>query len=149
MKRDDLIDLLKPEEGVRHQAEGALRLHLAGIKRPHDREMGIAGGELIVLDLETNEVLGVRRGYALHVGQWQVTPVCPKCGYEGGWDKFGHFTFWFVGKVLRPRDGRRASTGLRRRAGRGRTGEGTSAVRKRRGEPRRTSTEHDSIHNEP
>jgi hypothetical protein len=34
-----------------------------GITRPHDREMGIAGGELIVLDLEANEVLAVRRGY--------------------------------------------------------------------------------------
>jgi hypothetical protein len=30
------------------------------------------------------------------------TTVCPKYGYEGGWDKFGHFTYWFVGKVLRP-----------------------------------------------
>jgi hypothetical protein len=34
-----------------------------GIPRPHDREFGIAGGELILLDLETNEVLAVRRGY--------------------------------------------------------------------------------------
>jgi hypothetical protein len=73
-----------------------------GIKRPHDREMGIAGGELIVLDLETNEVLAVRRGYALYAGQWQLTPACPKYGYEGGWDKFGSFTYWFVGKVVRP-----------------------------------------------
>lgn len=73
-----------------------------GIKRPHDREMGIAGGELIVLDLATNEVLAVRRGYALYRGQWQFTPVCPKYGYEGGWDKFGSFTYWFLGKVLRP-----------------------------------------------
>lgn len=72
-----------------------------GIKRPHDREMGIAGGELIVLDLETNEVLAVRRGYALYAGQWQLTPACPKYGYEGGWNKFGSFTYWFVGKVLR------------------------------------------------
>jgi hypothetical protein len=64
--------------------------------------MGIAGGELIVLDLDTNEVLAVRRGYALYAGQWQLTTVCPKYGYEGGWDKFGHFTYWFVGKVLRP-----------------------------------------------
>lgn len=72
-----------------------------GIKRPHDREMGIAGGELIVLDLETNEVLAVRRGYALYRGQWEFTPVCPKYGYEGGWDKFGSFTYWFLGKVLR------------------------------------------------
>ena len=34
-----------------------------GIRRPHDREMGIAGGELIILDVQTNEVLAVRRGY--------------------------------------------------------------------------------------
>jgi hypothetical protein len=34
-----------------------------GIKRPHDRELGIAGGEFIILDLQANEVLAVRRGY--------------------------------------------------------------------------------------
>ena len=31
-----------------------------GITRPHDRELGIAGSELIVLNLETNEILAVR-----------------------------------------------------------------------------------------
>lgn len=35
-----------------------------GIVRPHDRELGIAGGEIIILDLQTNEVLAVRRSYA-------------------------------------------------------------------------------------
>jgi hypothetical protein len=34
-----------------------------GITRPHDRELGIAGAEFIILDLQTNEVLAVRRGY--------------------------------------------------------------------------------------
>jgi len=34
-----------------------------GIKRTQDRELGIAGGELLVLDLETREVLAVKRGY--------------------------------------------------------------------------------------
>lgn len=34
-----------------------------GITRSHDRDLGIAGGELIILDLQTNEVLAVRRGY--------------------------------------------------------------------------------------
>jgi hypothetical protein len=34
-----------------------------GIVRPHDRELGIAGGEIIILDLQTNEVLAVRRSY--------------------------------------------------------------------------------------
>jgi hypothetical protein len=73
-----------------------------GIRRPHDREMGIAGGELIALDLQTNEVLGVRRGYAFYRGSWELTPVCPKYGYEGGFDKGFRFQFWFLGKVLRP-----------------------------------------------
>lgn len=35
-----------------------------GITRPHDRELGIAGSEVIVLDLVTQEVLGVHRAYA-------------------------------------------------------------------------------------
>lgn len=34
-----------------------------GIHRPNDRELGITGGELIVMDLELGEVLAVRRGY--------------------------------------------------------------------------------------
>jgi hypothetical protein len=34
-----------------------------GITRPHDRELGIAGGELVVLDLHANEVLAVRRSF--------------------------------------------------------------------------------------
>ena len=35
-----------------------------GINRPNDRELGIAGGELIVLELATFKVLGVKRGFA-------------------------------------------------------------------------------------
>jgi hypothetical protein len=35
-----------------------------GISRPNDREMGLAGSELIILDLGTKEVLGIHRGYA-------------------------------------------------------------------------------------
>jgi len=73
-----------------------------GIKRPSDREMGIAGGELIVLDLETNEVLGVRRGYALYRGSWEITPLCPHYGYFGGFDKTTGFSSWFSMKVARP-----------------------------------------------
>lgn len=73
-----------------------------GIKRQNDREMGIAGGELIVLDVDTNEVLAVRRGYALYRGSWELTPVCPKYGYFGGFDKDAYFSFWFAGKVARP-----------------------------------------------
>ncbi len=35
-----------------------------GIDRPFDRESGIAGGELLVVDLTNNEVLAVKRGFA-------------------------------------------------------------------------------------
>ena len=34
-----------------------------GILRPHAQELGVVGGELIVMDLLNNEVLAVRRGY--------------------------------------------------------------------------------------
>ncbi len=44
-----------------------------GIERPHDRELGIAGGELVVLDLQTNEILAVRRGFLLS-GKTRQTP---------------------------------------------------------------------------
>lgn len=57
-----------------------------GISRPLDREMGIAGGEVLVLDLKTNEILGVHRGFAL-VGSdpvpfgrylWGTPLICPR-----------------------------------------------------------------------
>ncbi len=35
-----------------------------GIERsPHDRELGIAGGEILIFDLRTNDVLAVRRNF--------------------------------------------------------------------------------------
>jgi hypothetical protein len=80
-----------------------------GIHRPHDRELGIAGGELIVLDLQTHEVLAVRRGYIRSgwmrnlTGIWWLTgQVCQKYGLRGGRDKDFDFGYWFIGKVLRP-----------------------------------------------
>ena len=57
-----------------------------GISRPLDRELGIAGAELIVLDLQTNEVLAVRRGFVRSghmrnaTGIWWVT--AQKCSKE-------------------------------------------------------------------
>ena len=81
-----------------------------GITRPYDRELGIAGGELIVLDLESHEVLAVRRGYVRIEGArntvagitWLNGLTCPKYGYRNGRDKFSDFSYWFIGKVLRP-----------------------------------------------
>ena len=73
-----------------------------GIERPRDRELGIAGGELIVLDLQTNEILAVRRGFLLsgNVRQtpegifWLRAQSCPN-NLPGVATKFLH-------KVLKP-----------------------------------------------
>lgn len=72
-----------------------------GITRPHDRESGIAGGEVIVLDLTTNEILAVRRGFIrsgnvrnLTTISWLNGQVCPNSG-----NKREHL---FVKEVLKP-----------------------------------------------
>lgn len=56
-----------------------------GIQRPHDRANEIAGSELVVLDLRTNEVLAIRRGfsrrdYIPHTmpQKWWGANSCPK-----------------------------------------------------------------------
>ena len=81
-----------------------------GISRPHDRELGIAGGELIVLDLQTKDVLGVRRGF-IHSGGarnnltgiwWLSAQVCPTLRSDRRSQKDGDFTYWFVSKILKP-----------------------------------------------
>lgn len=81
-----------------------------GVTRPHDRELGIGGGELIVLDIETKEVLGVRRGYIRSgnmknlTGIWWLTGrTCPEYNYRHR-NKDFDFSYWFVGKVLKPKN---------------------------------------------
>ncbi len=57
-----------------------------GVTRPHDRELGIAGSELLILDLRTNEVIAVRRGFVRTGGVrnslsgvwWLVGQTCPR-----------------------------------------------------------------------
>lgn len=81
-----------------------------GISRPHDRDLGIAGGELIVVNLKTKEVVGVRRGYIRSgsvrnslTGVWWLTgQVCPKFEVRKNRPKDGDFSYWFVSKVLKP-----------------------------------------------
>ena len=73
-----------------------------GITRAHDRELGIAGGELIILDLKTNEVLALRRGFVRSgsvrnnlTGVWWLTaPSCPNKGHKT--------TPMFIQEVLKP-----------------------------------------------
>jgi hypothetical protein len=78
-----------------------------GITRPKDREHGIAGGELIVYDIRSGDVMGFRRGFAgTGVGykgvSWEFAPVCPRFGFRGGRSKDMDFGLWFVSDVLRP-----------------------------------------------
>jgi len=74
-----------------------------GISRPHDRELGIAGGELIVMDLQSNEVLAIRRGF-IRSGEvtnnltgvwWLGGHVCPQ------YKQANAYTYEFLSKVLR------------------------------------------------
>jgi len=81
------------------------------ISRPQDRELGIAGGELLVIDLDTNDLLGFRRGFVKtdvsaenRGANWEFAPACPKYEYRGGRSKYFDFSYWFIGKVLRSRD---------------------------------------------
>jgi hypothetical protein len=77
-----------------------------GITRSHDREVGIAGGELIILDVQSNEVLAVRRGFIRSgdvrnnlTGVWWLGGhACPS-GKKGRTD---FSTFDLIKEVLKP-----------------------------------------------
>lgn len=83
-----------------------------GIRRESDREYGIAGGELIVLDRITGEILGVRRSFAIakqyktHL-DWEFAYYCP-----GLLDLYGQrkvrskatYPADFIRQVLKPID---------------------------------------------
>lgn len=84
------------------------------IKRPFDRETGVAGGELAVVDLKTGEVLGLRRGFVLGANtaggpvNWLSPNACPEYALMPGIgqirkrNKDSDFTSWFVTKVVIP-----------------------------------------------
>ena len=74
-----------------------------GIERPHDRDLGIVGGELIVMDLHSKEVLAVHRGFIRSgdvrnlTGVWWLGGhVCPKYKHANV------STYEFLSKVLKP-----------------------------------------------
>ena len=75
-----------------------------GISRPSDRELGIAGGEVIVVDLHTQEVIGVHRGFSKFeidekkgVAGLRWARVCPLMPNIGGGVHLA-----FILKVVRP-----------------------------------------------
>ena len=73
-----------------------------GITRLHDRELGIAGGELLILDSQTSEVLAVRRSFVRSgsvknnlTGVWWLT--AEKCSKESL-----KMDAQFINEVLKP-----------------------------------------------
>ncbi len=54
--------VVKEDDVVRHARYGYT---WRGLKRERDRELSIGSGEYLVIDLETNEVLGVKRGFKI------------------------------------------------------------------------------------
>lgn len=87
-----------------------------GIAREMDRQLGVAGGELVVVDLKTNEVLALKRGFALAVTRnwgkgysptgisWNAGGVCPASGKEPyPYLAVPYSDRTFINTVLRPR----------------------------------------------
>jgi hypothetical protein len=72
-----------------------------GIKRPQDREHGIAGGELLIYELQTREVLAVRRQFLITGGNrrngnkaaWEVAARCPQLPAYSDGGEFTQFAF--------------------------------------------------------
>lgn len=81
-----------------------------GIQRPRDREMNISGAELIILDLHTNEILGVSRGFVRGVSgsyrfgpgvDWTTLNRCPISQDDHG-NRYPIWPWQFINRVLQP-----------------------------------------------
>ena len=99
------LETMQKEFGVRNSRHGYT---WRGISRPHDRELGIGGSELIVLDLQTNEILAVHRGYVrfeiderFGTSGLHWTKRCPKPEINTG----GGARLQLLLKVLKPASG--------------------------------------------
>ena len=70
-----------------------------GIQRPHDREKSIAGGEIAIIDLHTNELLALWRSFARtgKTNLWWLSPET--CHKKTGTHKE---IYQFISKVLKP-----------------------------------------------
>ena len=85
-----------------------------GIKRPQDRENGIAGGELIIYDLQTKEVLAVRRQFLIAgrnsrgegKAMWEVAAACSQLRAEPYAGEFQQFVFNILETIEPSRTGK-------------------------------------------
>lgn len=72
-----------------------------GLKRTRDREHGIAGGEVIIYDLQTKEVLAVRRQFLIAgknqrgpgKAMWEIAASCSQLPAYPGSGEFTQFAF--------------------------------------------------------
>lgn len=72
-----------------------------GLRRERDREHGIAGGEVLIYDLQTREVLAVRRQFLIAgknprgAGKtmWEVAARCPQPAAHHDFGEFSQFAF--------------------------------------------------------
>ena len=86
-----------------------------GIKRARDRENGIAGGEIIVYDLQTKEVLAVRRQFLIAAhnprgtgkAMWEVAASCPQVQAEPYVGEFSQFAFDILQTIEPSRTGKK------------------------------------------
>jgi len=80
-----------------------------GLIRPHDRESGIAGSELLVVDIDTRVVFGVFRNYVrtgftrnTKYGIWWLNAISCRNVPKVFQDNLGQQLYGFVSKVLKP-----------------------------------------------
>jgi len=92
-----------------NSAESQFGYTWRGIRRVKDREHGIAGGEVIVLDLRSGEVIAVRRSYLRSIGirnvpegtWWLTSQMCSNFKTESFQD-LSQQLYNFVSAVLKP-----------------------------------------------
>jgi hypothetical protein len=86
-----------------------------GLKRAQDRENGIAGGELLIYDLQTKEVLAVRRQFLITMGNrrngdkaaWEVATSCPQVRAEPYVGEISQFAFDVIQTIEPSRTGKK------------------------------------------
>jgi hypothetical protein len=84
-----------------------------GIRRPHDRELGIAGGEWLVVALESREVMAVMRTFGIaprakdvkNRVRWMNAGQCPGAKKIGTAAGNAEQLYGFLSKVLKPKNG--------------------------------------------